>query len=93
MNSWNFADARKDKKLKERQSWYIIGFGIGFLFFGMFVVDAAHHLFVTRNYPFAIIYFILASGLFISIGIFARLLDRFSARVVFREREWAEGGS
>jgi len=83
---------RGDKELKERQSWYIIGFAVAFLFFGMFAYDTAHHLFVTRNYPLAIIYFILASGLFISIGIFACLLDRFSARVIFREREWAEAG-
>lgn len=81
---------RGDKELKERQFWYIIGFAISFLFFGLTAYDAARHFFVTRNYSLAIIYFILASGLFISIRIFACLLDRFSARVVFRERNWEE---
>lgn len=83
-------DARKDKKLKERQFWYIIGFAMGFLFFGIFAYDAAHHLFITRNHPLAIFYCILAGSLMASIGVFACLLDRFLARVIFRERGWGE---
>ncbi|NVM22016.1 MAG: hypothetical protein HWN68_09590 [Desulfobacterales bacterium] len=79
-------EARKDKKLKEKQWWYITGFAMGFLFFGIFFYNTFLSLFVSKNYAVTMFYLIVSCGLMISIWIFACKLDEFSKRVVFRER-------
>jgi len=81
--------ARNDKKLKERQFWYIIGLAVGFLFLGVSFYNAFLHL-ITRNYSFAIFFSILFFGSLASIWVFGSVLDRFSSRVIFRERREGE---